>query len=817
MHILTVAAAGDSTTPPEPATPETGAGDSAAAEVFMAVWDWLASLLPGGNLTLLGLLVGIGWMAQESSKRKKTKTEKEKTNEAIEAAFKAFGRGLLRLGRFVVGKELRGEPRSDAKFLRAGRRDLTPEGQVDVASMASIALAPPKVSLVKKPRRQPRPWALKFAAWIEDYDRWGARALDWVVSAALWAVWATHRAAGAVRAAYGVVAPPVRRLVRVLGLWRRWPYALRGLARLAVIAALVGLYVPAWRGWTVLGMVAALALLVALSALWNPPEPGDDEVYGPRLWALLADDLKLPDDAVREEWLKVPERLAADGARVVIRLPWTFRGSELERQAVTDLLNSRLPGEWVGRYSFRSEHPAAVYTHKPPPKPPAPEPEPPAAVDLLGQRMQEAIEAAPPETYILGIDENDEIVALPLVGAEAHIAVSVGTGGGKSALLQSLATQVVRQRGTIVGVDPKMVSLRPLKGIEGVFLYNDPGRGRDMRRALEWVADVVEARFYEMVSGVRKDFPPLFLYMEESNELTGILKAVWMKTKDKDDPAQDPIWEAVAGILRKGRQVNVHAVAVFQDLKDTDFSGVSLGLLFPVKLMGAYAKKQWDRIVGSNVSMPPSERKPGRLVGVKNGQAFRFQAPYAIVDNPDLTKDERDEESERRIHEHCRELRATYGWDREGLYSTPPEPSERRVPALLKGASRDESQNGTQTASEGGLSGESAGQPSHQGAGVTPSGGHVTGQRDGLRLIPGQGGREAGTNGLEPPKLLTLAEVARELEAFGYDIQANTMRQHKRRRENTGFPAGVEINGNEKFTVEQIVNFYQKRGTISAS
>ncbi|MFJ2774904.1 hypothetical protein [Streptomyces sp. NPDC087300] len=825
MHSMTAATAADTTAPPDPATQEGGW----VADTFIAVFDWIVDVVPGGLLTLICAGIAIHLMA--GGKKATSSTDWKNADQAVLGVAKGLWGGLRSLAktlwailRFLGGYELRGEPRSTATFVRSGIPTDRPD-KAPASAMGSVAALDPRVSLIKPRRRQPSRWARRLGTWLTGYRGRGARALDRTITAALWAaritgkVWRGLTAVWAVLAGvYGVVAPIVTTIARALRAWHCWPYAARGLARITLIATVVGLAVPAWRTLTTAALAVVLAAVVLLAHRHRPKPPGDDQVYGPRLWVILREDLRLPEDEPRENWLHLPAALTDPAARIVLRLPAYVRGSEIERAQITDLINSRLPGEWVARFSFTGEHPKVVYTHKPPPKPKAPDPEPPGAVDLFGQRIQNAIDAAQekPETYVFGVDEHDEIVEIPLVGEQAHIAVSVGTGGGKSALLQMLATQVVRRRGTILGVDPKMVSLKPLKGIDGIYLYDDPGQGGDMRRALEWAAAVVEARFYEYLTGVRKEFPPLFVYMEESNELTGILKAVWMRIKDSSDPNQDPIWETVASILRKGRQVNVHVVAVFQDLKDTDFSGVSLGLLFPVKIMGAYVKKQWDRIVGSNVAMPASERKAGRLVGVKNGTAFRFQSPYVIVDDPNLSKDAKAEEAERRIREHCVELRNRYEWDSAGLYSAPPAASPRRIPDLLAASSRDGAPQAHQRAPEGGLGDETTGHAVTHPQDVT---GDVTGFRDRFRLIPGQAGHEAADcpdapldPAPEAPKLLSIAEGSRELQARGFKVEANTMRQHKRRRESTGFPTGVLIDGSEKFTLAQLLYFYEKRG-----
>ncbi|WP_138899822.1 hypothetical protein, partial [Streptomyces chryseus] len=67
----------------------------------------------------------------------------------------------------------------------------------------------------------------------------------------------------------------------------------------------------------------------------------------------------------------------------------------------------------------------------------------------------------------------------------------------------------------------------------------------------------------------------------------------------------------------------------------------------------------------------------------------------------------------------------------------------------------------------------------------------MTPLRDRLRLVPGQAGPGAAEGSLDAPQPLPIAEIAREMQARGYDIEASLIRTHKKRRESTGFPMGI--------------------------
>ncbi|MGW5003780.1 hypothetical protein ACWEP8_39720 [Streptomyces hydrogenans] len=828
---MTAAAAADTQAPAPP--------DSGTSEAITGILRWLSENLPGGNLTLVGLvIVGAILAKQHGIKGDMTAEAGQKADKSLWKALKGLWSTLVSIVmapwaviRFYGGYETRGEPKSTATFWKAGTRTDRPAKPAETISMASIAAAPPKVSLTKK--GQPSPWAKKTAAWIASYKGKGSRALDRALRAVLWTVRAARRVHGwykavacVVRAVYGAVAPVVVTLTRAATSWHCWPYAARGAARLAATATLLGLLVPAWRTTTLVLLVLALVAAVAAATRFKPKPPGDDAVYGPKIWTILRADLGLPEDEPWENWLSLPGRLAADGARIVIRLPWTFRGSELDRQNLGTLINSRVPGEWVARFSFTGEHATAVYTHKPPPAPPKPEPTPPDAVDLSDPRIQEALANLAPEEFLLGVDENNELVKRKMSGELSHWAYSVGSGGGKSTTLQWLAVQMLMKKGTIVGIDPKLISLKPLEGIPGVHLYKDPNNAIDMRRGLEWAAEVTAARFFEIEQGTATEFPPLYIFLEECNELSGLLRAVWnrirIKTGEEKEAAADPIWEdVVAYMLRFGRAANVHLIAVFQDFKDNQFGGTSLQPLFRLKVLGNYDVRQWERITGmSKAVMPPNVEKAGRMAMVSEGSPITYQTPYLFVPTGEEGEKRPATETEaiKLYNQYYRDLRERFGYSDCGLYVAPPAVSPQGVPKLLQGRvaplSRDTAANGPTGGSEGGLSEETAGRGVTLDPSVTPG---VTPQRDRLRLIPGQGGEGAPeapqADPTAPPELLPLSEIARRLEDDPAVPADGTMRKHKQRRPD--FPRGIEKNGKELYTVAQIQAYYQPKENVA--
>ncbi|MGW6484576.1 hypothetical protein ACWGDS_43320 [Streptomyces sp. NPDC055059] len=785
------------------------------------IWNWTADHIPGGNLSILGVLVILGVFAKGTGKKNQVFSTTADWNRAnrgflrvaasiVVDFFKALAslaRGLWAVLRFYGGRELRGEPRSNATFFRAGT--LTTPVMAPAVSMESVALAPPKVSLVKPVRRQPSPWAQHAATWLRTYRGRGATALDRTVRAALWTarvvgkVWRALRAIWRVlTVAYAFVAPIVTTLARALRVWHCWPYAARGLARLALTAALLGLAVPAWRTWTIVGLVLAAAGAIVLAHRFRPKPPGDDAVYGPRIWAILCGDLNLPEDEPRENWMLLPESLAAPDARIVIRLPWTWRGSDLDRDNLTALINSRLPGEWVARVSLTGETFTAVYTHKPPPKPPAAEPTPPDRVGFFDEEIQEAIANCKKGEVVVGKDAFGQVIIKELGDGETpHWALSVGTGGGKSAFCQMVIAQLIAQGYYILAADVKRVSVTNYIGVVGCYIYNDPMNPQDMRNGIDWFKEEISARSAVSEADPAAEFPGILCLIEEANEFADISREWWddnRKTKDDEfgpkERAADPIWGTVASGARLGRHVYGNIIGVFQDLRDQAMGGKGMRNLFRLKLMGNYSVNTWKNVIGTT-PIPDSVDKAGRMMIVEGNSQFWIQTPFGTPE----------------------ELRAWAVAARErtgfvegaGLYGAPPKPSAKRLPRLLQGLSRDELPEGLREVSEGGLSDETAGRLSREGGDVTLSEGSVTGLRDGLRLIPGQAGQEAAQDPTAPPELLSLAEIARRLEDDPSIPKDATMRAHKARRDD--FPKGTDQNGKELYTISQIQAYYERQ------
>ncbi|MFI6158313.1 hypothetical protein ACIBCA_37135, partial [Kitasatospora sp. NPDC051170] len=560
-----------------------------------------------------------------------------------------------------------------------------------------------------------------------------------------------------------------------------------------------------------------------LWSLRQAREPvGDEATYGPALWPILREQIALPepDQAWMEDWLTIPADLADEDATVRLVLPLTFVGAELDRQNLTTLINLKLPGEWVARWQLKSgqqdgDH-WVQWTHKPPAPP---KPACPAFLDFFDPRVQEAIFACAPGEVVLGMDAFGEIVTKRLEGDSAHWALSIGSGGGKSNLIQFIILQLAWQGWTIVATDPKRNSVACFSGLPGFYLYNDPMAVGDMRRVVSWFRKVAEARQYVQLRNASISLPGVVLIMEEANETADLSKEWWRRNKPNGAPAGDPFWAEVASCLRTARSVNGHVIGVFQDLRDDKTGNQGMSVLFPEIIMGKIKEKQWDRIIGGRMPDITANDQAGRILVNRDGERIWLQVPSC---NPP-------EASPARYMEWAQEARSRRPWtyDAAGLYGTPPKPQEQEVPALLKGTSHDPEVNPTPAV----LLDKIPAQSRDTARTDMPHDAALDALRDAmadgrdpelraalLNLLaprtdqagqaPADAQQAAQAPTEAPEERLPIAEIARRFKALEIPITEANIRQHKTRNKDK-FPTGTGPKSN-LFLASEIRAYFQE-------
>ncbi|MEU5389466.1 hypothetical protein, partial [Kitasatospora cineracea] len=344
----------------------------------------------------------------------------------------------------LTGRETRGAARTNASWWRPGT---VSTDSLATAELGAIALDP----AADAEAGARIDWD-RIGAWISSH----ARVPDWVAGA----VTAAGRGLSAVWAA-------VRTVGRGLGRWHHWRYAGRAAARVGALATTVGLVLqPAW---TILALACAVPVVLTAAGLWGAGyEPSDRERYAPGLWAALVQVLRLSqEDQERgqDEWLHLTDSLSVDTAAITIRLPLGWLGSDGERGLMTQVLHSRVPGEWVAQWEFKGNSPYVRWTPKPPP---APAPELPT--------MVEWVPSEDPSRVMVGIT-HDGPRYVDTAGETPHWGVSGGTGDGKTTVLLMPVVHG-RQHGALVDcITMKSNAFKDIEGESGVRVHKSGRAG----------------------------------------------------------------------------------------------------------------------------------------------------------------------------------------------------------------------------------------------------------------------------------------------------------------------------------------------------
>lgn len=314
--------------------------------------------------------------------------------------------------------------------------------------------------------------------------------------------------------------------------------------------------------------------------------------------------------------LAVLRRPAAEqlGPRIELTAATPYLTSE-QRALVSSIINAKIPaGDLVESWDQVGARVTArwVVRRRPPSKA--------GLAELLA-----ALPDLKEWEYYLGAGVGGKSVVLSLTDDSPHIAVSAGTGAGKSVLAQLIAVQVLARGGRVIILDRKG-SHRWALGLAGVDYCLKPAQMHD---ALIRAAAVADQRNTDALYEA-DDWDPgprTLIICEELNATIGQLTTYWADTRAKDEPKRSPAVAALGDLLFMGRTAKHNVVAIAQMLTARAIGGPEARENFGIRCLARYTTNAWKMLV-PEAGMPRSSRTLGRWQIVIGGQATECQVAY---------------------------------------------------------------------------------------------------------------------------------------------------------------------------------------------
>lgn len=333
-----------------------------------------------------------------------------------------------------------------------------------------------------------------------------------------------------------------------------------------------------------------------------------------------------------ESWIKNLEFDAVGAVlAATLELPQHWPADSKDETRLVAIASARL-GIEAAEPSWRRAGPVPLLTlrHSPPP---------PGQIDLAD--VLDEMKACKPDEVFIGIGKNETPVRASLGTDSPHIALSMGTGAGKSNLAGFLLLQRLIRGDIGLILDAKRRLSYP-------WLLKDMDRNlaqvpnvayawtvAQMHASMEWLDTELDRRGDVAFAGMdtrgkvhANVGARLFTIAEELNLAVPKLRAYWQSIRQEGDPTKSPAFTGLGSTAFAGRQVWMHLILVGQMLtaEATGSRDSSVKENCGIKLLARYGPKGW-RIMADDVPMPPPSDVTGRVQVVTSGTAREVQVP----------------------------------------------------------------------------------------------------------------------------------------------------------------------------------------------
>lgn len=342
--------------------------------------------------------------------------------------------------------------------------------------------------------------------------------------------------------------------------------------------------------------------------------------YGRRIEPVLR---WLPDRAMRGWWWTQAAAVRAglapesqpENTTPAIRLRLSVPYVTPEQRAfISAVVGGKLPVDDVAeRWNLVGRHCDASWTVRR---------RPPTRVGLA--ELEAAYPRLGDEEFYLG-QSAAAAVTISLADDSPHIAISAGSGAGKSVLAQLVAAQVLARGGRVILLDFKG-SHRWALDMDGVDYCTEPAQ---QHTALIRAAELAKQR--NAIGLHAPDGwdpgPRVLVIAEELNASIALLRDHWAEVREKSDPKISPAITALRYISYTGRSAKVHLMAVAQMLSAQASGGPEARENFGIRCLSRYTANAW-KMLTPEISMPRASRVRGRWQICVAGEATETQVAF---------------------------------------------------------------------------------------------------------------------------------------------------------------------------------------------
>lgn len=400
--------------------------------------------------------------------------------------------------------------------------------------------------------------------------------------------------------------------------WEYWPEWYRLAYRLSAIALVIG--------WFIYGLLPVISFTGCCAALVATGKSRklydairvDNSVVRP-LWKGLitmgvygsgdrySDYLTLPNDYDRDK-----------KATVVLRLPDYFESTDDQKKRVARFVIRKLGGQWDAHWSDKGTTILRL-THTP--QPPSKFPFSQALRIIRGLKDGQ---------LFIGLGSRGEPIIIDLDKETPHLAITAGTGAGKSSLIALIVIQIIAWGARIFAIDPKMVSFNPVKHLPHIDIIRNVA---DQWDVIAMFRAEMDRRYDVLNEDENATFTRWVLILEEQNAFYGDSTDYWEATRQRGEPARPRVYRDIGAVLNKGRQCHMNVISVYQRASANVCGGGDVRSQYGYFLLGRYKKAEWKMFIDIWPWQSPS-RIPGRFTFYNGEDYGPVQVAYPFV--PDV-------------------------------------------------------------------------------------------------------------------------------------------------------------------------------------